>query len=85
MDPLIAAIEAEQDAIRSGDKGTDRQICGPFLVAVKADKLAVITMHSVVNSTLLGGEQGARVTALCSMIAEGVQAEVRLVSGSDGR
>jgi DNA-directed RNA polymerase len=54
--PLTAAIELEQEAIRLKVHGVDRSKYGPFLLMLNPDKLAVITLHTVI-SQLMKGEQ----------------------------
>ena len=54
--PLKAAIEAEQKAIINGDLGMEsRQGYGPYLLTLKADKLAIIASHEAVGSILKAG------------------------------
>lgn len=54
--PLTAAIELEQEAVRLKVHGVDRSKYGPFLLMLNPDKLAVITLHTVI-SQLMKGEQ----------------------------
>ena len=57
-EPLKEAIEAEQYACESGERGKQRKNYGHFLLLVKAETLSVITLKEVL-SRLLGGEKYA--------------------------
>jgi len=76
--PLVAAIEVEQHAFIHKVKGTDRALYGPFLVQLTADKLAVITVHALINRTVTAGQYGAPFASMCRVIAEAIEAEVNL-------
>jgi len=76
--PLVEAIAQEQDEYEQGLKKMDRALYGPFLNKLKPDMLAVITLNSVINESVKGGEMGTPFSKLCSLIADSVLAEVNL-------
>lgn len=80
--PLVKAIDAEQLAITQGrfskDKGVDRNVYGPYLLLVKPEKLAVMTMHEALSSVLNQGGL-CKFTFLAERIGQFVQAEVNLM------
>ena len=54
--PLKAAIEAEQLAIMNGEHGMEsRKGYGPYLLALRADKLAIIVSHETIGSLIRVG------------------------------
>ena len=55
-DPLTKAIELEQEAVRLKVPGVDRSNYGPFLLMLNADKLSVITLHTVISQLMKGDE-----------------------------
>ena len=59
-------------AVADGVASVDRKVFGPMLLMLPADKLAVITMHSVINVTVNGGDRGApftKVLQACLVVA----------------
>ncbi|KAL4857485.1 DNA-directed RNA polymerase 2B [Chlorella vulgaris] len=85
--PLTAAIQREQQRIILGARGIDRKVYGPYLLLLEAEQLAVLTMHSVINSIVAPEEAGggafsspgqARVTRLSLNLGKAVEAQVNL-------
>ena len=52
--PLTAAIEAEQEAVRSKNPSIDRRQYGPFLLLLNAEKLSVMTLHTMIGLIIQG-------------------------------
>ena len=86
-DPLTKAIELEQEAVRLKVPGVDRSNYGPFLLMLNADKLSVITLHTVISQLMKGDEAFSPDTPQAGMckfvrvverLGEAVQAEVNL-------
>ncbi|WP_454706685.1 DNA-directed RNA polymerase [Delftia acidovorans] len=50
--PLVDRLRLEQMEVRNHVPAEDRHIYGPFLLQLPAEKLAVITMHSVLSTLL---------------------------------
>ena len=87
FDPLRSAIELEQEAIRLKVPGVDRNNYGPFLLMLNPDKLAVITLHTVISQLMKGDEAFSPDTPQAGMckfvrvverLGEATQAEVNL-------
>lgn len=81
--PLVRAIDEEQSIIASGNfkqggQGKDRTVYGPYLLLVKPEKLAVMTMHESLSAVLNQGGV-CKFTQLAERIGQYVQAEVNLL------
>ncbi len=75
FEPLTAMIQTEQEACRIGTPGIGRASAGPVLNAVKADILAVLTMHTVVSACMAEPE-GAPTNRLSHGIGSAAFAEI---------
>lgn len=53
FEPLRQAIREEQRQILAGQSAKGRRLHGPLVMSLKADKLAVITLHSMLSRCLL--------------------------------
>lgn len=53
IEPLIELIRAEQADLRAGVPGRDRTMYGPALLAVDAERLAVLTMREALSAGML--------------------------------
>ncbi|KAK3262316.1 hypothetical protein CYMTET_28820 [Cymbomonas tetramitiformis] len=81
-EPLALAFKHEQDLVKKGVTATDRRVYGPYLLLLPPEKLAVITLHTVV-SALMKGEKEEEVPVfgrlktvkLVSWLGEIVQAQ----------
>jgi len=86
--PLTSAIRLEQEHVRLKVRGVDRSNYGPFLLMLNPDKLAVITLHTVISQLMKGeqmfGEPNEAQAGMCKfvraveMLGQSVQAEVNL-------
>ena len=86
--PLTSAIQLEQEAVRLKVQGVDRSNYGPFLLMLNPDKLAVITLHTIISQLMKGeqmfGEPNEAQAGMCKfvraveMLGQSVQAEVNL-------
>lgn len=56
--PFMECIEAELRAINANERSIDRKLYGPFMKQLPADKLAIITMNSVIDCCCRGGPSG---------------------------
>jgi len=81
--PLVEAIDAEQRAVVDDVKFADRQLYGPFLASTSPDKLAVITIHTAINSCTASGDRGASFARLAKDIADAVQTQVNFAGLQD--
>jgi hypothetical protein len=82
-----------------GARGIDRKVYGPYLLLLEAEQLAVLTMHSVINSIVAPEEAGggafsspgqARVTRLSLNLGKvrgsgRTRWQARLAGGGEGR
>lgn len=78
---MIDAMESLHQRLREGrwaDLGNGVGTYGPFLALVPPEKLAVLTIHEVVNMVLKFGNAGVPVPTLLMAVAEAVRTEVRL-------
>lgn len=78
---MIDAVESLHRRLREGrwaDLGNGVGTYGPFLALVPPEKLAVLTIHEVVNMVLKFGNAGLPVPTLLMAIAEAVRTEVRV-------
>ena len=75
--PLLRAIQKEKLEISAGKRGVDRRIYGPCLQKLSDEKLAVITMHAVLNGILMHVDLRVPLSTISLYIGEGVQAEIR--------
>jgi len=77
FEPLANAIKMEQEECLKRISKADRSNYGPILVLLKADKLAVITMHTVLNNILQAKHpSGAMFITLVTAVGEAVRAEL---------
>lgn len=76
--PLVEKITGARSAALLGDTTSYRDVCGPLLMLLTPEQLAVITMHTVIGRCLKAGSVGDPVTKIVLEIAEFVQAEVRM-------
>ena len=53
-EPLVLGIEREQGHISEGDPGIDRRVYGPYLQLLGADKIAVVSLHTVISMLMQG-------------------------------
>jgi hypothetical protein len=74
FEAFVRAIGEEQRLVATEETGLDRSVYGPKLLSVKAENLAVITMHETIGF-LLSNPSGAPVTALSVLVGQAVQAE----------
>ena len=83
---LYHAIKSEQAAVLKGEKGFDRSNYGPALMLLKAEKLAVITMHEAVDTTM-HSPHGAKFVRVCDRIGEAIRADVNMkfIGEKDGK
>ncbi len=76
---MIAAMESLHHRLREGkwaDLGNGVGTYGPFLALVPPEKLAVLTIHEVVNAVVKHGNAGVPLATLLMGIAEAVRTEV---------
>jgi DNA-directed RNA polymerase len=80
FNPLVDAIEAEQQRIIDMLPGTDRRVYGPFLLQLPPPELACILMHEtlgvILRDPIVGG--GVRFARLALAIGSAVNAEVNM-------
>lgn len=76
---MIDAMESLHHRLREGkwaDLGNGVGTYGPFLALVPPEKLAVLTIHEVVNAVVKHGNAGVPLASLLMNIAEAVRTEV---------
>ncbi len=56
-EPLMVGIEREQSMISEGVPGIDRRVYGPYLQLLGADKIAVISLHTMISMLMRGEEK----------------------------
>jgi DNA-directed RNA polymerase len=56
-EPLVVGIEREQSMISEGVPGIDRKVYGPYLQLLGADKIAVISLHTIISMLMRGEER----------------------------
>jgi len=76
-EPLVVALKKEILAIRAGELGTSShfQHYGPYLVQLPVEKLAVITLTTMLNCTLRNGNTGTKLVSIAMEISDMVEAE----------
>ncbi|CAL6269876.1 unnamed protein product [Bathycoccus prasinos] len=56
-EPLMVGVEREQNMISEGVPGFDRRVYGPYLQLLGADKIAVISLHTIISMLMRGVEK----------------------------
>ena len=56
-EPLMVGVEREQNMISEGVPGFDRRCNGPYLQLLGADKIAVISLHTIISMLMRGVEK----------------------------
>ena len=56
-EPLMVGVEREQSMISEGVPGFDRRVYGPYLQLLGADKIAVISLHTIISMLMRGVEK----------------------------
>jgi DNA-directed RNA polymerase len=77
FDPLTSAIRDEQEACLRRISAEDRSNYGPILVLLKPEKLAVISMHTVISEVLQSRQAvGTPFVTVVTAVGEAVRAEL---------
>ncbi|GMI43369.1 hypothetical protein TrCOL_g9668, partial [Triparma columacea] len=77
FDPLTSAIRDEQEACLKRISAEDRSNYGPILVLLKPEKLAVISMHTVISEVLQSRQAvGTPFVTVVTAVGEAVRAEL---------
>lgn len=75
--PVTMAIHQEQERIRRGELSYDGNVCGPHLLRLKPEVLAVIALHETLGR-VLQDRAGVAFIRVASAVGRSVQAEINL-------
>jgi DNA-directed RNA polymerase, mitochondrial len=76
--PLRQRIISEQESYFSGNKSKGANRYGPYLCALQAEKLAIITTHEATMHALKKSSDGSTLMSMALSIGEAVEAEVNV-------
>jgi DNA-directed RNA polymerase len=76
--PLRQRIISEQESYFSGNKSKGANKYGPYLCALQAEKLAIITTHEATMHALKKSSDGSTLMSMALSIGEAVEAEVNV-------
>jgi DNA-directed RNA polymerase len=75
--PVVMAIHEEQERIRRGELSTDGNACGPHLLRLKPEVLAVVALHETLGK-VLQDKAGAPFSRVALAVGRSVLAEINL-------
>lgn len=77
FEPLVEKIENERKKIKSGEAAIGRNIYGPVMMLLDADRTAYITLHTAISKCMTS-PGGTAYTALAYEIGRNVVAEIQM-------
>lgn len=78
LEPMTKAIRAEHRAIKRGEAGKGRHLCGELLLKVAPVKLAVITLHEMMGQCMAYPRVGPTMLKLAMGVGRSVMAEINM-------
>lgn len=76
FEPMVKAIRREQREIRAGKPGFHRDKIGAFMLAIDAERLAVIALHETISRCMGDPDSGSKVVVLALAIGRAMEAEI---------